>query len=286
MFFMTKVIANQELKINETLEIPESLDWRDKGALNVARDQEFNKCGSCYAFSQVAALESHYFIKTGKLFKLSRQEVVDCSMNSGCSGGSALMTYNYIMENGISLDSDYPYKAEEGNCLADETPRSEVKMFGFVNFAGEENLQKALVQYGPVVVTINASPKTFNFYKDGIYDDLLCDNSKHNHAVLVVGYGTDEELGIDYWIVQNSFSSDWGVDGYIKMLRDNNVCGIGDSLQLPLLDQHAADENDSVYPLFMFISFLIAVLLCLCCICVCCCLLCKFCCRRKRSYDC
>lgn len=67
-------------------EVPESFDWREHGAVNDAQNQ--GMCGSCWAFSTIAALETDYFKKTGELVKLSEQSLVDCSTeNAGCNGG-------------------------------------------------------------------------------------------------------------------------------------------------------------------------------------------------------
>jgi cathepsin L len=68
--------------------IPTAWDWRDQGAVNPVKDQA--SCGSCWAFSSVAALETANFINTGTLLSLSEQQLVDCSLdygNRGCGGG-------------------------------------------------------------------------------------------------------------------------------------------------------------------------------------------------------
>lgn len=61
-----------------------------------------------------------------------------------------------------------------------------------------ENIMKAVLnEVGPIAVSINASPKTFQLYSEGIYDDKDCVNTKVNHAMLLVGYGQD------YWLLKN-----------------------------------------------------------------------------------
>ena len=50
------------------------------------------------------------------------------------------------------------------------------------------------------------------------------DNSSTRHTVLVVGYG--KEKGVPYWLVKNSWSASWGVDGYIKLAWKDNICGV------------------------------------------------------------
>jgi cathepsin H len=52
-----------------------------------------------------------------------------------------------------------------------------------------------------------------------------------NHAVLAVGYGT--ENGMDYWLIKNSWGTDWGMDGFFKIQRGVNMCGIAQCNSYP-----------------------------------------------------
>lgn len=64
-------------------------------------------------------------------------------------------------------------------------------------------------------------------YHGGIVDDeVKCKNDikSLNHAVTIVGYGTDE--GVDYWIAKNSWGKKWGEKGFFRIRRGTNQCGI------------------------------------------------------------
>ena len=70
---------------------------------------------------------------------------------------------------------------------------------------------------------------------EGVFDDPSCSSAVEDqaHAVLAVGYGT--ENGKDYWLIKNSWSTHWGDEGYIKIARKNNICGVATSPSYPIL---------------------------------------------------
>lgn len=240
-----KTIISNKKKLDLDFDEPPSFDWRKEGAVTPARNQFKDQlCGSCYAFVVVAVLESHYFIKTGKLLQLSEQEIVDCSHNAGCFGGSQEENYNYLIENGISLAEDYPYESKFGECRREKAQRSEIKVFGYKEI-DEKDYKKVLARYGPITVSIYSMAKTFRFYKEGILQDPTITSENTDHVVLLVGYGTDNETGIDYWIMKNSFSEDWGEKGFLRLaITNNTISSIG---YIPLLDPSDADGNEVEY---------------------------------------
>lgn len=99
----------------------------------------------------------------------------------------------------------------------------------------EKALEAAVANIGPVSAAIDAHLESFQYYGDGVYFDPKCGNKPEdmNHAVLVVGYGQEED-GTKYWIVKNSYGNTWGEEGYVKMAKDKgNHCGIATYASYP-----------------------------------------------------
>ncbi|OWM66286.1 cysteine proteinase COT44-like [Punica granatum] len=209
--------------------LPEAIDWRAKGAVNPVKNQ--GKCGSCWAFSTVAAVEGINQIVTGELISLSEQELVDCDRqyNSGCSGGLMDYAFQFIIDNrGMDTEQDYPYNGNDEKCDRSRVNSKVVTIDGYEDVPpSDEKALKKAVAHQPVSVAIEASGRAFQLYDSGVFTGDCGTNL--DHGVIVVGYGSNN--GLDYWTVRNSWGPDWGEEGYIRMernVKDNSSgkCGI------------------------------------------------------------
>lgn len=192
-------------------DLPKEVDWRQvAGRVGAVKDQ--GHCGSCWAFATTGLLEGFEVstvngsTKTGKLVPLSEQNLIDCSdKNLGCRGGNPYYALADVgREQGIETEKDYPYQDKYGpvkeNCNYNAKKSLMSNVVGAIVLdQSEEAIQKYVAIHGPVSVGISASQNLVD-YKSGVVKDPLCDTTPVNHAVLVVGYGTDPKEG-DYWIV-------------------------------------------------------------------------------------
>lgn len=242
----------------QNVDIPETMDWRLKGAVTPVKNQ--GACGSCWAFAAAGALEGQVFLKTGKLQSLSVQNLIDCSEkygNQGCAGGIMDYAYDYIKANdGIDTEEAYPYEARNRACRYTKKDKGATDV-GFVDIGpigSEEALKAAIATVGPIGVSIDASERTFQFYGGGnntitiieildfhakipllgIYSEPKCSSYMLDHSVLAIGYGS--ENGKDFWIIKNSWGTKWGEQGYFKIARNkHNMCGTASFPTYPLI---------------------------------------------------
>lgn len=142
--------------------------------------------------------------------------------------------FDYVQENGIERESDYPYLEYDSTCRADPS-KVVTRASGYVNIqsGSEAALQEAVATKGPISVAIDATFE-LQMYNSGILNDLSCSSVSLNHGVLLVGYGT--ENGKEYYIVKNSWGASWGENGFFRLTRNrNNQCGISSMACVPVL---------------------------------------------------
>lgn len=221
-----------------TNDLPEDFDWRDHGAVTGVKDQ--GSCGSCWSFSTTGALEGANYLATGKLVSLSEQQLVDCDhecdpeqygdCDSGCNGGLMNNAFEYVLKaGGLQREEDYPYTGHDGGaCKFDKSKiAASVANFSVVS-TDEDQIAANLVKNGPVAVAINAA--FMQTYIGGVSCPYICFRNL-DHGVLLVGYGSAGFAPIrfkekPYWIIKNSWGENWGENGYYKICRGRNVCGV------------------------------------------------------------
>lgn len=165
--------------------------------------------------------------------------MVDCAGafdNNGCNGGLPSHAFEYLRyEGGMSSELNYPYTAVDGTCQDEIVHRVGTKGSVNITAGNEVELKQELFAHGPVSVAFQVYGD-FSSYTSGVYTSDECGTtaSDVNHAVLAVGYGHDDESGMDYWIVKNSWGEDWGDEGYFKIQRGENICGIAQCNSYPL----------------------------------------------------
>jgi len=243
----TKPQAKQEAvfstKTNQLLKsyLPTSWDWRNVSGVNyVSEVRNQASCGSCYAYSSLGMLEARVKIatKNTKDFVFSTQDVVSCSLLSqGCEGGFPyLVAGRYAKDYGVVEETCNPYIGKDGACSTKTCLRHYVESYGYVGgyYGGcsEEAMKKSLVEGGPLSVSFEVY-NDFMMYKGGVYHHTGFTKINDfepfeitNHAVLLVGYGHDLELGEDYWTIKNSWGPGWGEGGFFRIRRGVDECAI------------------------------------------------------------
>lgn len=242
-------LSEQQENVLNTTALPASIDWTTLGAVTPVKDQ--GQCGSCWTFSTTGALEGAFFIKYNKLVSFSEEQLVDCDnlknggKDHGCNGGLMDNAFSWINKNGgLCTEDSYPYVSGNGPtgqaCQKTCTLVSGSKIQKYIDVQNNnDNAMMSALVVGPVSVAIEADQREFQLYKSGVFT-APCGTSL-DHGVLVVGYGTDQSSGLDFYKVKNSWGTSWGENGYIRLGRGpqyNNgegECGVLMEASYPVL---------------------------------------------------
>ncbi|EDO34588.1 predicted protein [Nematostella vectensis] len=242
-------------------DVPDHFDSREQWphcpTIKEVRDQ--GACGSCWAFGAVEAMSDRYCIKSeGKVMPhISAEDLLSCceTCGMGCNGGYPESAWDHWKSKGLVTGGQYdshkgcqPYKIAACDhhvvgklkpCKGDSpTPKCERKCEAGYNVSYSDDkhfgqsaysvrsdpaeIQKEIMTNGPVegAFTVYAD---FPTYKSGVYQHTS-GSALGGHAIKILGWG--EENGTPYWLVANSWNSDWGDEGFFKIKRGNDECGI------------------------------------------------------------
>lgn len=204
---------------------PKNVDWADSKIKKVSSVKDQLYCGGCWAFAVADAVESRWAIKHKRnVIEFSIQELIDCDhngVNEGCVGGNLPEGYEYVIEQGgMCQTKEYKFTGYDQHCKKRHCSRrlGKIRDYGIVIRDNEVALREAVAQ-GPVAIAIEADADAMQFYDKGILTTRSC-GTNVDHAVTIVGYG--EDRGMKYWKIKNSWSSDWGEGGYMRLCRE---CG-------------------------------------------------------------
>ena len=215
----------------DTSGVPEQVDWYAAGKVSESIDQ--GGCGACWAFTTATTLESLNAIHNNldKVPKYSVQYLIDCDdIDWACDGGWMADAYDWTAENGIVNWDDYSrgYQGRKNRC---NNPDKKKERFYNVGSNEEDFItndrMKEIIAQQPAGVAIYSNFGCLSHYKSGVISekDCRCSDASHeevNHAVTVIGYGTDTESSgcQDYWLIKNSWGSKWGTDGHFKLCAE------------------------------------------------------------------
>ncbi len=134
-----------------------------------------------------------------------------CGGTGQCSGGTAELAYATLNGTGLSSEWTYPYLSYFGqNFDKCDTARvaKAAPITGYVHLPTNElaPLLNAITTLGPIAISVEASH--WSAYEEGVFDGCNQTNPDIDHAVVLVGYGTDATLG-DYFLIRNSWSPQW-----------------------------------------------------------------------------
>lgn len=248
------VVEQTEVDIAKVENLPASFDVRDKWGDLIGGIQDQGDCGSSWAASTIALASDRLAIQSsGAITKrLSMQHLISCNSRNqrGCDGGYTDRAYWFLRKRGVVTEECYPLESGQSeetsmdklSCqlgfqqafpcpagpdvtsdLQRSTPPYRIAM-------NQEEIMFEIQQNGPVQATFKVKDDFFS-YASGVYrySGPADPDIEGFHSVRILGWGTEiapNGTEIPYWLCANSWGTEWGEEGYFRILRGKNECDI------------------------------------------------------------
>ncbi|AEE27413.1 putative cathepsin B [Arabidopsis thaliana] len=231
-----------------SLKLPKEFDARTAWSqcTSIGRILDQGHCGSCWAFGAVESLSDRFCIKYNMNVSLSVNDLLACCgflCGQGCNGGYPIAAWRYFKHHGVVTEECDPYFDNTGcshpgcepayptpkcarKCVSGNQLWRESKHYGVSAYkvrSHPDDIMAEVYKNGPVEVAFTVY-EDFAHYKSGVYKHITGTNIG-GHAVKLIGWGTSDD-GEDYWLLANQWNRSWGDDGYFKIRRGTNECGI------------------------------------------------------------
>lgn len=232
----------------KSLRLPKEFDartaWPQCNTIGRILDQ--GHCGSCWAFGAVESLSDRFCIHYGMNISLSVNDLLSCCgflCGRGCDGGYTISAWRYFVHHGVVTEECDPYFDDIGcshpgcepgyptpkcvrKCVNKNQLWKKSKHYGVKPYridSDPNSIMAEIYKNGPVEVAFTVY-EDFAHYKSGVYKHIT-GGMMGGHAVKLIGWGASED-GEAYWLLANQWNRGWGDDGYFKIRRGTNECGI------------------------------------------------------------
>jgi len=265
-------VRDTPMLVNDSLptDFDARTEWADcEPVINHVRDQ--SNCGSCWAHGTTEALNDRLCISSGGAYQtlLSVADTTACCNGTqcfsfGCNGGQVGTPWGWFNRTGVVTGGDY---GSTGTCfnytmeqcahhvdsdtlpLCDDVTQVQPqctetcpddasriyaddkhKASGSYGFKSVDDIKQDISTYGTVTAAFTVY-EDFLTYKSGVYTHQS-GSALGGHAIKCIGWGLDEDSGMEYWLCVNSWNNTWGDQGTFKIATDQ--CGISDQMHAGL----------------------------------------------------
>jgi len=239
-------------KEDQTTIIPDHYNFRTTRRECTGEVMSQGYCSSAYAIVAASVLSDRLCLVNHKRVALSPQYIISCDnmTNENCTRGYIQQAWKHYQDNKFLVENCLPYtfgKSLECNPKCSKVVDNSNKFMGVCGLNDVQSIKREILQNGPVAAMITVYDD-FLTYKSGIYDQSHHTYSyAGSHTIKVIGWG--EENNVKYWIIENSWGSDWGEDGYARLLLEGgDDIGISRMIIAPVIQGEKEDRSKEPGP--------------------------------------